>query len=191
MHPLASHLFFKDIRNPNGIRMNYILETDRLKLREFITGDTAFIIELLNSPGWIQFIGNRNMKTEEEAKAYLENGLIKSYKENGFGLWLVEMKENGTPIGMCGIVKRVGLDDPDIGFAFLPGYEGKGYALEVAQATMHYAKERLNLKTVKAITVPANVRSIRLLEKIGMRYVEPLCLPGSNEELMLFSSGDE
>src|SRR5688572_21540231 len=118
--------------------MNYFLETQRLGLREFTRDDAVFIVELLNTPGWLQFIGDRNVKTKEQAIIYLENGPLKSYKENGFGSWMVELKEDKTPIGMCGILRRESLENPDIGFAFLPEYTGKGYAFEIASATLSY-----------------------------------------------------
>ena len=168
--------------------MNYILQTERLNLRPFTHADTQFIIELLNSPGWLQFIGDRNIKTEQQARAYLENGPIKSYQDNGYGLWLVELKSENTPIGMCGIINRDYLDAPDIGFAFLPAYCGQGYAKEIASATVTFAHADLNLPRLLAITLPENTKSIRLLEKIGMRHTDTICLPNSQEKLQLFSS---
>jgi [ribosomal protein S5]-alanine N-acetyltransferase len=132
--------------------MQNILQTNRLILRQFTTDDAAFIVELLNSPGWIQYIGDRNIKTEEQAKVYLENGPIKSYEKNGFGLSLVALLD-GTPIGMCGIIRRDTLDYPDIGFAFLPKFVGMGYAYEIADATMQQAKEIWNLPTILGITL--------------------------------------
>ena len=168
--------------------MNSTLQTDRLILRQFELSDSKFIIELVNSPGWIEFIGDRNIKTEEAAVHYRQNGPIKSYKENGFGLSMVE-KKDGTPIGMCGILKRDSLDNPDIGFAFLPEFMGLGYAFEIAKATISYAKDNLKVKTILAITVPANQRSIQLLERIGLRFSRIICTPADNQELMLFSTG--
>jgi RimJ/RimL family protein N-acetyltransferase len=167
--------------------MGYILETERLKLREFTTSDTAFIIELLNSPGWIQFIGDRNVKTEEQALSYLENGPLKSYTVNGFGLSMVETKD-GIPVGMSGIIRRDNLENPDIGFAFLPAFDGKGYGFEIASALLVYAKDRLGLSEISAITVPANAKSIRLLEKLGFKFVKTFCFANSEEELLLFNN---
>src|SRR5689334_3796325 len=134
--------------------MNYILDTERLRLREFVPEDSPFIIELVNTPGWIENIGDRNIHTNEDAERYLRNGPMKSYVMHGFGLYLVEKKEDNISIGMCGIIRRANLDGPDIGFAFLPEYEGKGYALEVAAATLRYAKERLKIPVMRAITLP-------------------------------------
>ncbi len=166
--------------------MNYIVETERLKLREFTLEDTAFIVELVNSPGWITYIGDRNIKTVEQAKAYLENGPIKSYKENGFGLWLVETKDNKKPIGMCGLLRRDYLDHPDIGFAFLPEYIGKGFALEAAAVTLSLAKDQLKISSICAITMPTNNASIKLLEKIGMKFMKSIYPTASDEELLLY-----
>lgn len=161
----------------------YILETERLRLRQFTLNDTKFIIELLNSPGWIEFIGDRNVKTEEQAIEYLKNGPLKSYAKNGHGLSLVETKE-GQPIGMCGIIKRDSLDNADIGFAFLPEFMGKGLAFEIANATLIYAFNILKVSKLLAITLPNNVKSIKLLEKIGMRFVK--ISRHNDEDLMLF-----
>jgi RimJ/RimL family protein N-acetyltransferase len=168
--------------------MKYILETERLLLREFTLADTKFIIELLNTPGWIQYIGDRNIKTEGKAKEYLLNGPIKSYELNGFGLCLVEIAKSKIPIGMCGILKRDHLVSPDIGFAFLPAYMGKGFAFEIANATMKYAKNKLNLPAIFAITVPHNDASIKLLGKIGMKYIKTFSFPGDAEVLLLFGN---
>ena len=168
--------------------MKYILKTERLALREFTTSDAEFIIQLLNSPGWLEFIGDRNVRNDEEAVNYLLNGPIKSYAENGFGLSMVETRGDKIPIGMCGIIKRSHMEHPDIGFAFLPGFTGKGFAYEIAKATMDYAKDVLNIPTVLAVTVPSNERSIKLLEKIGLIYKKSMTFPDDTEELMLFSN---
>ena len=168
--------------------MNYLLETERLGLREFVSDDAIFIVELLNTPGWLQFIGDRNVKTEEQAIRYLEEGPIKSYKQNGFGLWMVELNTDKTAIGMCGIIKRESLEHPDIGFAFLPQYFGKEYGLEVASATLAYGREKLGIEKILAITVPANEKSIRLLEKIGLSFKEYISATEEGEQLLLYST---
>lgn len=165
-----------------------ILQTARLTLRQLTTDDTGFIIELLNSPGWLQFIGDRNVRMKEEAITYLENGPFKSYRENTFGLWMVELSDTKQPIGMCGLLKRDYLDSPDIGFAFLPPFMNRGYAFEIADATLKYAIDEFKLSRIYAITLPGNVRSIRLLEKIGLRFVETLLPPNSDELLQVYSN---
>ena len=162
-----------------------MLETERLLLREFTTDDTAFILELVNSAGWLQYIGDRNIKSVEQAKAYLENGPIKSYRENGFGLCLVERKDDAKAIGMCGLLKREYLDTPDMGFAFLPEFNGNGYAYEIANATVEYAKNKLKISTVSAIAMANNEKSIRLLEKMGFSFKKTIFLPTGKEELQL------
>lgn len=168
--------------------MNIILETNRLVLREFILEDTTFILHLLNSPGWLQFIGDRNVKTEAAAIQYLENGPLKSYRDNGHGLYAVTLKEENILIGMCGILKRPSLEHPDIGFAFLPAYTGKGYAFEAASATIQYAHQNLNLPTLCAITDPANTSSIRLLEKLGMTFTKSIITTEASEMLLLYTA---
>ena len=166
--------------------MEQILETERLRLRKFNTGDAGFIVELLNSPGWLKFIGDRHVRTEEQAVTYLQNGPMKSYEQNGFGLSLVERKEDGTPIGMCGIIRRDQLEHPDIGFALLPEFAGQGYAREIAGATLTYAREALQVQTICAITLPENVHSIRLLEKLGLQFRKTFSFPEGKEELLLY-----
>lgn len=171
--------------------MKYILETARLRLREFTLDDGEFIVDLMNSPGWLKFIGDRNVRTTGQAQKYLENGPIKAYQQNGFGLSMVERKDDDVPVGMCGILQRPTLDTPDIGFAFLPAFNGKGYALEIASAVMTYAQSNLGLSRIAAITLRENDRSIRLLEKLGMTYRSKFSFPGSEEELLLYGNFEE
>lgn len=166
--------------------MKHILETERLRVRELNNEDSPFILELLNTPGWLRFIGDRNVRTIEHALSYLENGPFKSYRENGFGLYMVETKQGKTPAGICGILKRDTLDHPDIGFAFLPQHSGFGYAKEVAKATLNYAGEVLSIPRLLAITKPDNRRSIGLLESIGFSFVETLQLKNETDHLLLY-----
>lgn len=161
-----------------------VKETERLLLNEFAETDTAFILELLNTKGWIEFIGDRGIKSEEDARNYLVNGPMASYAKNGFGLWRVDLKSTGGAIGMCGLIKRDTLEDIDIGFAFLPEFSGQGFAFEAAQACMDYAKEKLELKRVVAITVPSNQSSIRLLEKLGLQFEKEI--QEKDEKLFLY-----
>jgi RimJ/RimL family protein N-acetyltransferase len=163
------------------------LTTERLSIRPFTLDDTPFILEQLNEPSFIQNIGDRNVRTLEDACAYLTNGPIGSYAKNGFGLCLVTLKETGEAIGMCGLIKREALDDVDIGYAFLPRFWSKGYAVEAAQAVKQFAKETLGLKRLVAIVDPANTSSIRVLEKIGMRYEKIVKLSTDDIDLKLFA----
>ncbi len=163
-----------------------ILETKRLKLREFELSDAGFILELLKSAGWLEFIGNKNVNSLDDARKYIEDRTMKSYREHGFGLSMVELKPQATPIGMCGLVKRDTLDDVDIGFAMLPEFTGKGYGYEIASATLDYARNELGLKRIVAITVGYNKASIALLEKVGLKYEQTINIPNDDEELLLF-----
>ena len=167
--------------------MSVILESQRLQSRRFTFADARFIIELVNTPGWLQFIGDRNVRTEAQAISYLENGPIKSYRDHGFGLYLVELKDTNVPIGMCGFLKRESLETPDMGFAFMPQYSGQGYAFEIAKATLDYARNVLKLSRLSGITHPANVRSIRLLETLGMRIEKKIHVENESNELLLYS----
>lgn len=169
------------------IKQKIVIETERLTLREFTFDDTDFLIRLLNSPGWLEFIGDRHVLTEEQARNYLLAGPIKSYRENGFGLSMVETRFDKRPIGMCGLLKRDYLDNPDIGFAFLPEDTGKGFAFEIANATMQHAKDFLKIPDIMAITMPGNKSSIRLLEKLGFSFLRTLSVPGGNNDLLLYS----
>lgn len=163
-----------------------VLETDRLILRWLTPDDAAFILELLNEPAWIRYIGDKSVHTLEDAKNYILTGPMKMYSQFGFGLFLVERKEGSSPIGMCGLIKRDTLDNVDIGFAFLSRYQTQGYGFESASATLKYGHEQLDMERILAITSLDNHASSRLLEKIGMKYEGTIFL--DKEELKLFAS---
>ncbi|AMM50006.1 hypothetical protein TH61_00780 [Rufibacter sp. DG15C] len=165
-----------------------LLETERLTLNYLTQEDALFILELLNDPACIQFIGERNVKTLDQARFYLENGPITNYRELGFGMYLVKLKADGTPIGTCGLLRREALPFPDIGYAFLPAYRGNGYALEAAQATLKYGQDMLGMTTLLAYTTPNNEKSGKLLEKLGLRYQRLFQWPETGEELKLYSN---
>jgi RimJ/RimL family protein N-acetyltransferase len=164
-----------------------ILETERLNLRHVVASDAGFILDVLNQPSFIQFIGDRGVRTAEQAVEYIESRFTKSYQDNGFGMFLVELKEDHTPLGISGLVKRDSLPDADIGFAFLPQYWSKGYAFESAAAVLEYGRDTLGLKRILAITSTDNESSGRLLEKIGLHFERLFTAPGDDEELKLFS----
>lgn len=164
----------------------FFIQTTRLELIEITISDAPFIFELLNTPSWIKFIGDRNIKTQEDAKNYIVNKFIPSYRNWGFGFYLVRLKDDKTAIGICGLVKRDALEDVDIGFAFIPQYESKGYGFESASAMMEHAKNKLNIKTIAGITDSNNKSSIALLEKLGLHYKTMVLLPGETTEIMLF-----
>jgi RimJ/RimL family protein N-acetyltransferase len=164
-----------------------ILETERLLLRQFSTDDAEFILKLLNEPSFIQNIGDRGVRTLAEVSSYILNGPVASYTKNGFGLYLVVLKETNESIGMCGLIKRDGLDDVDIGYAFLPKFWSKGYAVESALAVKVYAKNVIRLHRIVAITDPANEGSIRVLENIGLKFERMIKLSDDDIELKLFA----
>ena len=164
-----------------------ILETDRLILRQLSSEDGAFILELVHEPSFIQNIGDRGVRTLEDARVYILRVAISSYEKNGFGLYLVELKDSGQSIGMCGLIKRAELENMDIGYAFLPRFWLKGYAVEAAAAVKAYARDVLGLKRLVAITDPANQGSIRVLEKIGLKYEKMVRLSADDIELKLFA----
>ncbi len=165
-----------------------VIETDRLTLRHLTPDDAEFIFALLNDPAFLRFIGDKGVRTLEDARKYITNGPMKMYARLGFGLYLVELKDGGIPIGLCGLIKRDGLDDVDIGFAFLPEYRTKGYAYEAASATMAYGKDALRLKRIVAITSPDNEASGKLLERLGLRFERIIRLSEGAEEVRLFVS---
>jgi RimJ/RimL family protein N-acetyltransferase len=163
-----------------------VIETERLTLREFSTDDAPFILRLLNEHSFVRFIGDKGVRNLEDARHYILNGPVASYAQNGFGLFLVYLKANQTPLGMCGLLKREVLEDVDIGFAFLPEFWNKGYALEAAAGVMSYAKNVLKLPRIVAITNKDNDASGKLLEKLGLHFDRLIKLPGDKEELRLF-----
>jgi RimJ/RimL family protein N-acetyltransferase len=146
-----------------------IVETERLVLREITTDDAAFLLELINTPKFHRYIGDRGVRTVEAARTYLDERYLASYREHGYGLYAVRLK-NGTPIGNCGFVKRDVFEFPDIGFAFLPEYESQGYGSESAKAVLDYGRDVLGFTRVLAITSPDNDASVKLLEKLGFAF---------------------
>ncbi|MFU2028310.1 alanine acetyltransferase [Bacillus wiedmannii] len=161
-----------------------VLETERLVLRWFDIKDAPFILELVNDPAWIQFIGDKRIKNLDDAKKYILNGPVDMYNKIGFGLYLVERKEDLTPLGMCGLIKRDSLEDVDIGFAFLEKFRSNGYGFESASAVIEYGVQKLGLKRIVAITTIDNINSGKLLEKIGFQFEE--IISDSGENLKLF-----
>jgi len=163
-----------------------VLETDRLILRRLTTDDAEFILQLLNEPSFLRYIGDKGVRTLMDARDYILNGPVDMYNRSGFGLYLTELKEGNVPIGVCGLIKRDALEDVDIGFAFLPRFWAKGYAYESASAVMTYGKDVLGLKRIVAITSPDNHASARLLEKLGLQFERMILLSENTEEVRLF-----
>ena len=151
--------------------------------------DAAFVLELLNDPVYIRFIADRGVRTLEGAARYIGERFVESYRQNGFGLWLVEAKDEEEPAGICGLLKR-GAPVPgvEVGYAFLPQFRARGFALEAASAALVYAREVLGLPRLYAIVDPDNAASIRVLEKLGMRFEQAIRLSGEGSEINLFST---
>src|SRR5437660_4970136 len=146
-----------------------VLETDRLALRRLAVEDAEFIFDLLNQPSFLQFIGDKGVRTIGDARNYILSGPIASYERFGFGLYLAELKQAQAPIGICGLLKRETLDDVDVGFAFLPQYWKQGYAFESASAVLAYGRDVLGLDRIVAITSPNNEESIKVHSKSGRK----------------------
>ena len=164
-----------------------VLVTDRLVLRWLAADDAEFIFELLNDPMWLRYIGDKGIRTLDDARDYILKGPAEMYVRLGFGLYLAELKDGSIPIGICGLIKRDSLDDVDLGFAFLPEFRANGYAYESASAAVRYGKDALGLKRIVAITTPDNHASVKLLEKLGFRFEQLLRLSDDAEELRLYA----
>ena len=163
-----------------------VLETERLALREFTADDADVVLRLVNEPSFLRYIGDRGVRTLEDARKYIADGPVAGYARDGHGLMRVERKSDGASLGMCGLLKREALPDPDIGFSFFPEYWSQGYALEAASAAMRHVRKTLGIGRILAITTLDNASSMRLLDKLGFRFERMIALGA--EELRLFAS---
>ena len=164
-----------------------VTESERLLLREMNVDDAPFILELLNDPDWIKYIGDRGIRTEEAARKYIEEGPMAMYKEHGIGLYVVELKESITPIGVCGLIQRDFLKDVDLGFGYLSRYFGQGYGYEAAKAVLDYGVEKLGYRRIAGFTSLDNVKSANLLKKLGMRDEGKIRYSSMAEYVRLFA----
>jgi [ribosomal protein S5]-alanine N-acetyltransferase len=162
------------------------ITTQRLSLRQLQFNDAEFIVDLVNQPSWLKYIGERNVHSIDDAIAYMQNGPMAMYQKHGMGLLLVERMEDKTPLGLCGLLMRDSLEHPDIGFAFHPSAWGQGYAKEAAQACVEHAFVTLRLERLLAITMSSNLSSIKLLRSIGLQYEKDIRFPPNDEVLQLF-----
>ncbi len=165
-----------------------LFTTDRLVIEPLTLADDAFVVALLTDPDWLRYIGDRGVRTTDDARRYLETGPMASYAAHGFGLYRVARRDTGVPIGICGLLRRATLPDVDIGFAFLPDYRAQGYAFEAASATLSYARDTLDLPRIVAIVSPENAASIRLLLKLGMVQEGMVRLSDDRDAVCLFAS---
>lgn len=164
-----------------------IVQTQRLVLRKFSVADAGFIFDLLNDADFIRFIGDKGIRTLDDARNYVLNGPLASYERFGFGMYLVSLGADGRPIGMCGLIKRESLADVDVGFALLPGFRGQGYAAEAAAAVVAHGQREFGLRRIAGIVDPANSGSIRVLEKLGLAFERMIRMPGDDAEIKLFA----
>ena len=165
-----------------------ILETERLTLRELdAEGDAEFMVQVLNEPAFIKYVADRGVRTPADATRYRQENMLPSYTKYGFGFYVVELKETGEPIGICGLIKRDTLDDVDIGFSTLRDYWGRGYGYEAASALMEHGRRVHRLPRIVGITAPDNVPSMNLLEKLGLRFERMIQLPGYDRDSRLFT----
>ena len=163
-----------------------VIETERLTLRRMTPSDAPFMLATLNEPSYMQNVADRGVRTLEGAVEYIRSKIMPSYEQFGFGFYVVELKESGTPIGVCGIVKRETMADVDVGYSLLDRYAGHGYAYEAAAAVMDYGRTVHGLRRIVGMTSPTNHRSIRLLEKLGLRYEKMVQLPNFDAPSKLF-----
>lgn len=166
-----------------------ILETDRLILRQVTPSDAPFIMELVNEPDWLLYIGDKNVRTHEEADSYIAK-LREMYAVPGYGFYAVESKEHACAIGICGLIRRESLEDADLGFAYLSRYGGNGYAFEAATAALARGKSELGLQRVVAITDPQNEKSIALLARLGFRFEKMVRLSPNAPHVNLYARND-
>ena len=165
-----------------------VLETERLVLREAVEADAPFVLELLNSPGFLENIGDRGVRDLDGARGYITDKMIGSYRQHGFGMWLVTAKARGDAVGLAGIVRREGLDTPDVGYAFIQKAWGQGYAQEAAAAVLAHGLGKLGIPKLAAITSPENFASMAVLRKIGFTYQGMIALPGVERESTHFTA---
>ncbi len=166
-------------------------ETERLFLRPSTLQDAPFVLKLLNTPKWLKNIGDRNVKSIADAEQYIKDKMLPQLERLGFGNYFVIRKSDGVTIGSCGLYDRDGLEGVDIGFAFLPEYEGKGYGYESAAKIKEAAFNEFGITKIGAITIRENIASQKLIEKLGLTFQKMVNLPDDEEELMYYSINRE
>jgi RimJ/RimL family protein N-acetyltransferase len=164
-----------------------ILETERLELRWMTLDDAPMMFAVWNDPAFMQFVGDRGIRTIDEAQTCMQQGPLHLYTEYGYGPFRVIHRDDGADMGVCGLYRRDGLDEPDIGFAFLPEFRGRGFGYEASVAVLDHARDDLKLPRVTAIVSPENSASIGLLEKLGLHYDKLMRLPGDDKDVSLYS----
>ena len=164
-----------------------LIETERLQMRRLTLDDAELMLSVWNDPAFVQYVGDRGIRTVEQAVKALEEGAMKLYEEHGFGPYRVALKTDDTAVGICGVFARAGMDEPDIGFSVLPQFVKRGYAYESALAVVDHARDDLKLPRLTAIVSPENAASVGLIEKLGLRFESMVRLPGEDEDISLYA----
>ncbi len=162
------------------------LVTDRLRMRRMTEDDAGHMLAIWNDPGFVRFVGDRGIRGETQARRAMRDGILKLYADHGYGPYLLESLDGGSPMGICGLFKRENLDHPDLGYSLLPDFRGRGYALEAARAVLAHARDELGISEILAIVSPANTRSTQLLEKVGMTFRRKLRMPDDERDVALY-----
>ena len=165
----------------------FALQTKRLALRRLTLADAELMLAVWNDPAFIEHVADRGIRTLEQARLALQDGAFRLYEQYGYGPLRVALAADDTEIGICGLFRRDGLDEPDLGYSILPQHSGRGYAFEAASAVLDYARRELGLARIAALIAPANAPSIGLAEKLGLRFERPLRLPGEDADIGLYS----
>ena len=166
--------------------MTFGIDTQRLQLRQLTLADASLMLAVWNDPAFIRFVGDRGIRTLDDAREAMSAGALKLYKDYGYGPYGVVLRGKGTPIGICGLFRREDLDEPDIGFAILPGYCGNGYAYEASVAVLQYAREELGIPRITAIVSPDNKASVGLIRKLGLRFERMHRMAGDEEDVAIY-----
>jgi ribosomal-protein-alanine N-acetyltransferase len=173
--------------NTPETKNDWLMETERLRLRPVTVDDTALMLAVWNDPAFIENVADRGIRTVEQAREAIKAGAQKLFDDYGYGPYCMSLKSGGAMIGICGIFKRENIDDPDIGFGVLPDFCGKGYAGEAAQAVVEYAHNTLGISVLTAIVSPTNAASIGLIEKLGLTFERMVIMPGDDDAICLYS----
>lgn len=163
-----------------------VAQTERTLIERITLEDASFFVALVNSPDWLRYIGDRNVADVTDARRFLEEGFLQSYRDSGFGYYLIRDKIDREPIGICGFLKKHNLENPDFGFALLPEFYNQGFAFESSRATMDYGIEMFGFEVLDAVTLEENEKSIRLLQKLGFEREGVLQDDASQDNLLLF-----
>ncbi|MGI9235693.1 MAG: GNAT family N-acetyltransferase [Woeseiaceae bacterium] len=170
----------------SGIGADWLLETERLRLRRVTLDDAAFMLAIWNDPGFVRNVGDRGIRTVEDAEVALADGAFKLYEKYGYGPYCMSLKSDGTLVGICGLFRRDNLEHPDIGFAVLPAFCRQGLAKEAAEVVLEHARNDLEINFLTAIVSPENVASISLIEKLGLTFDGRITMPGEEDEISLY-----